>query len=416
MKIGIVTTWFERGAAYVSRQFKDILEEQNQVFVYARGGEKFAIGDPNWDYDYVTWGKAPLTHAFTDINLKDFEKWIKEKQLDLVLFNEQKIWAPVLLCRELSVLTGAYIDYYTEQTVPMFGLYDFLICNTKKHHSVFDWHEQCIFLPWGTDTDLYRPENGVNEPERIRFFHSAGMNPFRKGTDLLLKAFSKIQGEAKLVIHSQVSIQSFFPELEQLILSLKSQDRLEIHERTVGAPGLYTKGDVYVYPTRLEGIGLTILEAASSGLPVIVPDYDPMNEFVDSSINGKVVKIDKFWSRWDGYYWPQCEVGVFDLTEKMQFYVDNKLSISQFKADAREYALLNFNWKHNTSSLNQEITKIRQIESKGFSEILIKAKNYDQKLFQQHKKSTKKLFSEAIEFNYPRAFMVIKKLKSMLRS
>ena len=57
MNIGIVTVWFERGAAYVSRQFEEILAEKHRVFIYARGGEMYAKGDPNWDHANVTWGK-----------------------------------------------------------------------------------------------------------------------------------------------------------------------------------------------------------------------------------------------------------------------------------------------------------------------------------------------------------------------
>ena len=60
MNIGIVTTWFERGAAYVSKQFEESLEINNNVFIYARGGEKYAIGDPIWDKDNVTWSKKTL--------------------------------------------------------------------------------------------------------------------------------------------------------------------------------------------------------------------------------------------------------------------------------------------------------------------------------------------------------------------
>ena len=37
MHIGIVTTWFERGAAYVSRQYRDALAGQHTVFIFARG-------------------------------------------------------------------------------------------------------------------------------------------------------------------------------------------------------------------------------------------------------------------------------------------------------------------------------------------------------------------------------------------
>ena len=57
MNIGIVTTWFERGAAYVSRQFMDVLSKGNNVFIYARGGEAYAIDNPKWNLPNVHWGK-----------------------------------------------------------------------------------------------------------------------------------------------------------------------------------------------------------------------------------------------------------------------------------------------------------------------------------------------------------------------
>lgn len=38
MNIGFVSTWFERGAAYVTRQYVDALRNEHNVYVYARGG------------------------------------------------------------------------------------------------------------------------------------------------------------------------------------------------------------------------------------------------------------------------------------------------------------------------------------------------------------------------------------------
>ena len=57
MNIGIVTTWFERGASQVSRQYRDLLNKKNNVFIYARGGEKYERNNPIWDTQDVTWGK-----------------------------------------------------------------------------------------------------------------------------------------------------------------------------------------------------------------------------------------------------------------------------------------------------------------------------------------------------------------------
>ena len=133
MNIGIVTTWFERGAAYVSKQYLDILKARYNIYVYARGGEKYAKNETNWDHDYVTWGEKPKLDISTDIDLEHFGKWIKEKSIDIVFFNEQRWWPAVIYCIENKIVTGSYIDYYTEETIPYFELYNFIICNTKKH-------------------------------------------------------------------------------------------------------------------------------------------------------------------------------------------------------------------------------------------------------------------------------------------
>ena len=94
MRIGIVTTWFERGAAYVSRQYRDLLRKSdNEVFIYARGGERYARNDPNWDTAEVTWGRKCAMRTVTGINRGDFVAWIRHNNIEIVIFNEQW-WLP----------------------------------------------------------------------------------------------------------------------------------------------------------------------------------------------------------------------------------------------------------------------------------------------------------------------------------
>ena len=360
MKIGIVTTWFERGAAYVSRQLRDVLSKTSEVYIYARGGELYAENDSSWNLPSVTWGKRGWRGVTTEIHLRDFKRWIESNDIEVVIFNEQRWWPPVFACRELGVKTGAYIDYYTEETIEFFGIYDFLICNTNRHVDAFSWHRNCIYIPWGTDITLYDYE-GRNSAakKKIVFFHSAGMNPHRKGTDFLLKAFCQVGSPAKLIVHTQVKLDDYFPELTGLIDSLLEGEKLSIIHKTIPAPGAYNLGDVYVYPSRLEGIGLSIAEALACGLPVIVPDNPPMNEFCDES-SGKTVRLNRLYARRDGYYWPACEVSIDDLTCKMEFYVENRLRIDEYRRSAREYAEKNLDWLKNAMGL---VDYIRQTKS-----------------------------------------------------
>ena len=87
MKIGIVTTWFERGAAIVSRQFMDVLNSQgHDIYIYARGGESFAKNDKNWNLRNVNWNRYLFSNIPTDIDKTQFLEWIDNVNLDCILF------------------------------------------------------------------------------------------------------------------------------------------------------------------------------------------------------------------------------------------------------------------------------------------------------------------------------------------
>ena len=296
MNVGIVTTWFERGAAYVSRQYLEALrsDSNNSVYIYARGGESYARNQSEWDRDFVTWGKVNKKYycGATGIEKKDFIDWLKNRQIDVVLFNEQNWWIPVIWCKELGIKVGTYVDYYTEETVPFFAIYDYILCNTKRHYRLFKDLPQSFYIPWGTDINLF--SNNIEESceqSQITFFHSAGMNPIRKGTDTVIAAFLSLpafyKDKAKLLIHTQVALDNYVARYDQSILL---SSNIEVRTGTVAAPGLYHLGDIYVYPSILDGLGLTVAEALSCGLPCIVPDNAPMNEFIQSGINGRIAR------------------------------------------------------------------------------------------------------------------------------
>jgi 1,2-diacylglycerol 3-alpha-glucosyltransferase len=379
MNIGIVTTWFERGAAYVSRQYYELLKDDHEVFIYARGGESYAMNDPAWDGKRVTWDKDRKKPVINYVDLKGFQNWLKEKKIELVFFNEQQWWEPVIFCNRLGIKTGSYIDYYTEESIPLFKCYDFLICNTKRHYSAFNWHPQTIYIPWGTDIKTFSPKKrDLIEPGVLTFFHSAGFSPFRKGTDLVLEAFKDIEGSAKLVIHTQCNLIEAFPKLQTLIKSLESQNKLICYEDTVSAPGLYHLGDVYVYPSRLDGIGLTIVEALACGLPIVTSNNPPMNEFINEA-NGRLVEIDRLFSRSDGYYWPQCLVDVDHLRHQMQMYVDQIDLIGEFQQSARSYAEKYLDWSKNAQELSQLFASIKDIPNHEKLEAIQQAQAFDKK-------------------------------------
>jgi len=358
MNIGIVTMWFERGAGYVSRQYRQAFSLAHNVFIYARAGE-YPKGDPIWDDASVTWGKVSTLPVATAIDKQDFEDWIKEKKIEVVFFNEQQWWEPLKWCLDLGIKTGAYVDYYTEETMPFFAAYDFLICNTKRHYSAFSWHPQAFYIPWGTDINVFKPQSfEQSDVDKITFFHSAGYSPKRKGTDFVIQAFKNITKPAKLILHSQVELKKALPQQKEVIQQLETEGSLECICKTVTAPGLYHLGDVYIAPSRLEGLGLPMIESQACGLPLVTCDNPPMNEFIADGM-GYAAKIDRLWSRSDGYYWPQCSANIANLTEILDFYAGQLSHISDFKRTARHYAEDKFNWMDRAESINSIIYESR---------------------------------------------------------
>jgi glycosyltransferase involved in cell wall biosynthesis len=47
--------------------------------------------------------------------------------------------------------------------------------------------------------------------------------------------------------------------------------------------------DVFVFPSLYEGLGVSLLEAMAAGLPVVTTDRPPMNEIVQTGINGLLI-------------------------------------------------------------------------------------------------------------------------------
>jgi glycosyltransferase involved in cell wall biosynthesis len=386
MNVGIVSTWFERGASYVSKIFENVIvdDPSNKVFIYARGGEEYAIGDPIWDKSNVYWSKKRISpFSSTVIDKKDFVQWVKSNAIEIIIFNEQHWFQPLLWCKELNVKTVAYIDYYTEETVPLFNIYDGIICNTQRHFSVFKEFNNSFYLPWGTQIDVFSPNGniGLVDENRIVFFHSCGWDIVRKGTDLLLKAFVKTKGNSKLIIHSQKEIVR--DDLLSIIQELTANDRLEIIVKTVHAPGLYHLGDVYVYPTRLEGIGLTIAESVACGLGLVIPDQGPMNEFA-SEENSELIKVERLTARSDGYYWPKCEVCKDDLAEILERLGENRERVALMKLASRKFAEKKLDVQKNFSAL---ITLIKQTEFRKADPATVRLiQEYDNKGFKRFHK------------------------------
>jgi 1,2-diacylglycerol 3-alpha-glucosyltransferase len=328
VRVGIVTEWFERGSAYVSKVFADQLELQGaEVFIYARA-EHYRKGQAPWGGSNVHFGKYAGYPVAKSIHRGDFLAWLRKSNLDIVIFNEQQWIDPIFWAKSEGVSTVAYVDYYTRRTLKEFKFYDGVVCNTMRHMSAMNWHPNALFVPWGLDLSTFAPPS-QSPDDRTDFFHSFGWDPYRKGTDLLIRAFAQIAEDYSLTVHGQRDLLEVFPELTATVESLQKRGKLRIVTQTVSAPGLYRLGRIYVYPSRLEGIGLSVPEALATGLPLVTTDEPPMSEFA-SAPHSQRVRVATQKTRSDGYFWPESEVDIGHLSESMA------MSANEFNGHGKE--------------------------------------------------------------------------------
>jgi glycosyltransferase involved in cell wall biosynthesis len=296
------------------------------------------------------------TSALTGVSRRELRQWIRSNSLDAVIFNEQRHWDAVITARETGVLTGAYVDYYTQPSVPLFWLYDFLLLNTQRHASVFSEHPQTLFIQWGTDCGSFAPRPRASRP--LTFFHSAGWLVYdRKGTRATIEAFRRVRGDVRLVLHVQDAFSEWPGEWRDMI---RADPRIIVRAETVAKPGLYHLGDVYVYPARLDGIGLTVPEAMACGLATVVPDEGPWNEFVTPS-TGALLPITRRLARHDGYYWPEVIPDPEALQSVLQRYADDPASALEAGRRARALAETVFDWHSNAKGLPEWLERAHRL-------------------------------------------------------
>jgi glycosyltransferase involved in cell wall biosynthesis len=137
------------------------------------------------------------------------------------------------------------------------------------------------YIPNGVGEPTHRPPHQIRQRFGLQggdYILFVGRLVPEKAPDLLLRAFSTIEGDAKLVLAGGSSFTGDF------VRSLRAQAATDPR---VILPGyvygdvleeLYSNAAVFVLPSLLEGLPLTLLEAISYGLPVVASDIPPHRE------------------------------------------------------------------------------------------------------------------------------------------
>lgn len=170
--------------------------------------------------------------------------------------------------------------------------------------------EQVIVVPHGVDTGIFHPALDPSVRARVRaklpvgpdefVFFSVGAMTGNKGVDVLLRAFAEVcrqYPQARLVLKGTDALYNSKGFLRANIHGLTSAEQHRIGDRLIyfgdsfshrTMANLYRAADAYVSPYRAEGFNVPVLEAASSGLPIICTGGGATEDFVTDEFTRRI--------------------------------------------------------------------------------------------------------------------------------
>jgi 1,2-diacylglycerol 3-alpha-glucosyltransferase len=276
-----------------------------------------------------------------------------------VVFGEEYQFELPHTLQQCGIRTASWMDAYIAKSWrPLLKFYDALWCLTHRAETILlDWKkgDQTHYIGWGVPQELFASQ--TQESSRFDFMHSAGWLglDMRKGTDTLLSALDLMSDDSpEVLLHCQV------PEAEaKRALGYEAWPPHVIYEdRDVPPPGLYHAGRVVVQPSKVEGFGLSIVEALCAGKPIITVNAPPMNEFVRDRW-AWLVDPEGWKPHVDGSVYEQAVISPGALAKVMrEAQATSDERIADYGERARLWAKHLFNWGVFTTNICEGLNRI----------------------------------------------------------
>lgn len=344
MRIGIVSYWFNRGQATVSRYIRSIFDELgHKTFVLARPTQDCFDLSGFIDTSDV-WKQPDVTYASNyDIPLKEYSAWAKANSLEVVFFDQNYQFSEIASLRTAGIKTiGRFVwesfgKKHVKKAKTAFDvIYSLTRCEQARYTGfgiVSPW------IQWGCHKEL---TSIISEKKQdgIYFFFPGGYLSQRKSTQAVIEAFSQVQSsDIKLIIKTQ----TYKRQSEhigdpnnldpRIIIITEDTPSLEYYK-------LFSSCHVCLAPSRWEGLGQHLYEAVSFAMPIITNDNPPMNEIVKDKYNGLLVRSYKIGTAASGI--PSYEPYVDSLRDAIHLLSERSL-INELTMNTEE-ARKNMSW------------------------------------------------------------------------
>jgi glycosyltransferase involved in cell wall biosynthesis len=138
--------------------------------------------------------------------------------------------------------------------------------------------------------DLVRKQAGLGKQDA--FLVSVGRLAYQKAHEILLQSMPAVLREypnVKLGICGEGVLR---PQLESQILKMGLADSVKLLGNRQDLNGFLAIADIFVLPSRWEGLPIALLEAMSAGLPVVATKVEGVDEVVVQGEQGLLVPVE----------------------------------------------------------------------------------------------------------------------------
>lgn len=155
------------------------------------------------------------------------------------------------------------------------------------------WPERIVHIPNGVEIERIQPKADYGLGSEVTVIFLGRLHP-QKGIDVLLSAFKQVREKLsqfswRLMLVGEGTRR---PQYEAMADQLSIGPWVEFRGQVADPYPLLGQSDIFVLPSRSEGMSNALLEAMAHGLPCIVTDIDGNHDAIQHNQNGLLMGLD----------------------------------------------------------------------------------------------------------------------------